>query len=227
MKNLSTGCFIVIEGMDNSGKTTLIELIKQQLSNTENPAIRNYFQERILFTSEPYGPRPTTKKYQQISEIIFSDHYDLDPETEALLFLAARKEHVSTFLEPALTKNSLVICDRFYLSSLVYQSYLRKVDFQWLMNNIFFIVGKIKPTLTFFLESDPNRYSLALFKKKSQKKFNKYDLSKFSFKELQDGYLEAIRCLQQRGEKFIVIPPNISQEEKASFVIKNIENLIK
>lgn len=63
--------FVVIEGIDNSGKTTLIELIKKQLEIPENRIVKNYFGKKIYFTSEPYGPNKEIK-YSKLSDLIFS-----------------------------------------------------------------------------------------------------------------------------------------------------------
>lgn len=117
--------FIVIEGIDNSGKTTLIELIKKQLELPKNLLIKSYFGEKIYFTSEPYG-HSKESKYSQLSDCIFSNSFG--SVAEACLFFAMRADHLSNFIIPKIKEKSMIFCDRYFLSTLAYQSYLKKVD---------------------------------------------------------------------------------------------------
>ena len=97
------GRFITIEGPEGSGKTTVLEAVVKRLS-------RDY---DVVATREPGGVE-TAEKIRQI--LLNGD--SMDGRTEALLFAAARREHLVAKVLPALAKGQLVICDRFIDSSL-------------------------------------------------------------------------------------------------------------
>ncbi len=94
--------YIVFEGIDTAGKSTQIELLKEQLSDT-------------LITREPGG----TPFGKVIREIVLG-HEELDPMTELLLFLADRREHYKQVVEPAMAQEKAVISDRSFISGIAY-----------------------------------------------------------------------------------------------------------
>jgi len=103
------GKFIVFEGIDGSGKTTQLNLL------ADNLAARGC---RVLCTREPGG----TRVGERIRELLLDPRYgELAPLTEALLYAAARAQHVAQVILPALAEGNLVLCDRFVDSSLAYQ----------------------------------------------------------------------------------------------------------
>ncbi|AFN65411.1 thymidylate kinase [Mycoplasma wenyonii str. Massachusetts] len=213
--------FIVIEGIDASGKTGLIELLKSQLELEQNSSIKNYFGEKIYFTSEPYGPNKETK-YSQLSSLIFSNCFS--SVSEAFLFLAMRSDHLFNFIIPKLQENSLIFCDRYYLSTLAYQAYLKKVELDLLDSNMKYISKGTKPLVTFVLQISKEEHS----KHKSHKREdNKYDsVNSFSYDSLVSAYDWAIQHLRESGEEIVLIPSSLSWEEKAQLVISYIERLI-
>ena len=99
---------ITFEGIDTCGKGTQINLLKQCLeaNKIEHIVVR-----------EP----GTTDVGKDIRKILLTK--DMEPETELLLFFAARKEVVEKIIKPALDQDKIVICDRFYHSTLAYQGY--------------------------------------------------------------------------------------------------------
>lgn len=103
------GTLFIIEGSgDGCGKTTLLN----QLKNHYDPEGKN---EMVIFTREPGG----TELAEKIRTMIFDN--DMNPHTEALLFAASRSEHIFGKIIPALKEGKIVICDRYLISSLVYQ----------------------------------------------------------------------------------------------------------
>ena len=88
------------------------------------------------------------------------------------MYLAARNEHIKNKIKPALKEKSIVICDRFVDSTLAYQVYGKKVDINFINNIHKFILGKIKPNITFVLKVSPSASKKRLKKRKS---INRYD----------------------------------------------------
>ena len=107
------GLFITFEGPEGAGKTTVIKEFYHRLQDEG----RN-----VILTREPGGIRIAEK----IREIILdNDHQEMDAKTEALLYAAARRQHLAEKVIPALRDGYIVLCDRFVDSSLAYQGYAR------------------------------------------------------------------------------------------------------
>jgi dTMP kinase len=108
---MGRGFFIVLEGVDGSGKTTQARLLAEALRGRGH---------EVLLTQEPSGG-PTGK---QIRDYLSGPSRHLEPEEELALFLADRREHVDTVIKPALEQGLIVISDRYYFSSAAYQGAL-------------------------------------------------------------------------------------------------------
>lgn len=102
------GFFVALEGIDGSGKTSVAIALANFL--------RSQHGHRVVLTREPGG----TAIGEQIRDVILRAH-DMRPETEVLLFAAARAQHVAEVIAPALRRGDVVISDRFVDSSLAYQ----------------------------------------------------------------------------------------------------------
>lgn len=140
---MTKGLFITFEGPDGSGKTTQIENIKSFLS------AKGY---QAILTREP-GGTPISEIIRQI--ILDKNNTEMDYMTEALLYAAARAQHVSQVIKPALEQGKTVICDRFMDSSIVYQGYGRKLGDSVRIINEFAVRGCL-PDITFLLKVDPS-----------------------------------------------------------------------
>nr|WP_253723538.1 dTMP kinase [Spiroplasma citri] len=130
--------FITLEGIDGSGKTTISKLLKEKLRS------EGY---QVVLTREPGG----NEIAEQIRNVILSKHnLGMDPWTEALLYIAARRQHVVEDILPALKRGEIVICDRFMDSTSAYQGYARGLGI-WTLDEVQSIVlGTTKPDLTLF-----------------------------------------------------------------------------
>ena len=175
---MNRGLFVVFEGCEGSGKSTIINLLEKNLN-------QNY---KTIVTREPGG----TNFSEEIRNLIFK--YDINPKTEALLFAASRSEHM-TFIEKQLKENNIILCDRFVDSSIVYQGYARKLGMKniSLLND--WIITK-KPDLIFYLKIDPqiglNRI------KKNQRIENRFDQEKIDFhNQINDGFNELYKNSNQ------------------------------
>lgn len=140
------GYFITFEGPEGSGKTTICQKVYEQLL-LEYP-------NQVVLTREPGGKN--NKIAEQIRQIILNnDNINLDYRTEALLFAASRAQHVSDFIIPNLSKNKIVLCDRYIHSSLVYQGYARELG----VDNVFkineFAIKNTMPDLCILIMVKP------------------------------------------------------------------------
>jgi dTMP kinase len=114
------GKFLVFEGIDGSGKTTQLKLLGDKLSS------RGY---QMLYTREPGG----TRIGEAVRGLLLDpQHSELVPAAEALLYAAARAQHVAQVILPALQEGKIVLCDRFLDSSLAYQGFGRGLDVEQL-----------------------------------------------------------------------------------------------
>ena len=133
---------ISFEGIDGCGKSTQINLLKNELENRD---ISN------CILREPGD----TSISDKIREILLDKENNICAESETLLFLAARAQLVREKILPELEKGSLVICDRYYDSTLAYQGYGRNLDRSLINNLNKFAINKMIPLITFILKLDP------------------------------------------------------------------------
>ena len=140
---MNRGLFITFEGPDGSGKSTQIFKLKKML---ESRGIET------VLTREPGG----TPISEHIREIILDiRNTEMDNLTEALLYAAARAQHVAQVIIPSLQAGKTVICDRFMDSSIAYQGYGRKLGDQVRVINEYAVRGLV-PDITFLLLLDPS-----------------------------------------------------------------------
>ena len=134
------GRFITFEGGEGTGKSTQAALLAQRLRSMGIG---------VVLTREP-GGSPGAEIIRHV--LLSGAAKSLGPDAEAILFAAARHDHVSTTIEPALARGHWVISDRFADSTNVYQGALGHVDPLLLGGLHRVTVGKLKPDLTFVLD---------------------------------------------------------------------------
>lgn len=168
--------FITIEGGEGSGKTTMIGRLAAFMQNNSIP---------YLITREP-GGIDIAEKIRSI--ILNPEHTSMDARTEALLYAAARRQHLVEKVEPALAEGLTVICDRFVDSSLVYQGMARGIGIEevWAINQ--FAIEKRMPDLTILLDIDPEE-GLSRIMANGDREFNRLDMESLAFHRMvRDGY---------------------------------------
>ncbi len=143
------GIFIVIEGLDGSGKTTQAILLAKKLSENH----------KIFLTAEP--SRGKTGVF--IRESCLYEDKRLPTEAEALLFAADRIEHMYSEVKPALDEGKLVICDRYIYSSLAYQG-SAGLSLEWIKT---INARSLQPDFSIFIDVAPERVIERLQRKKS------------------------------------------------------------
>ena len=140
---MDKGIFITFEGGEGSGKSTQAKLLCDYLVGHKY---------EVVLTREP-GGTILAEKLRNL--VVKSRENDLQPITEALIFLAARSDNLFHTIEPALEQGKIVICDRFHDSSLVYQGICQCVDLN-LLNTIYSSINcGVYPDITFILDIDP------------------------------------------------------------------------
>ena len=132
--------FVSFEGIDGSGKSTQIELLTARIKN-EGVDVHVF--------REPGGSGLSEK----IRSLLLDPAYDIHPLAELLLFSAARAELVSKEIKPCLAAGGVVICDRFFDSTIAYQGAGRKLeDERWLMDFQQRVTGGLRPARTYLLQ---------------------------------------------------------------------------
>ena len=204
------GKFIVFEGPDGSGKTTIIKKVKEILEKQDLS---------ISYYREP-GGTDISEKIRSI--IIDNDNYLMDPKTEALLFASSRAQLVAEKIIPDLKEGKIVICDRFVMSSLLYQGLGRNLGIDNIKNINDFATGGIKPDLTLFFNID---YKTALERKRANFSPDRLENEDFSFhKTIFDGYLEMADLYK---DEIVKVDARKSIEDLTSDVMDIINQLLE
>lgn len=174
--------FITFEGGEGSGKSTIIESIRAYFSASFN----------VRVSREPGG----SVIAEAIRDVVLNPkHQGMVYQTEALLYAAARAQHLSEVLIPAFEENDLVLCDRYVDSSLAYQAYARELGFDYVesINNY---AMKHLPDLTFYIDVLPE---VGLERIKDRQKQDRLDLETLSFHhKVREGYLEVVKRYPSR-----------------------------
>lgn len=136
------GAFITLEGLEGAGKSTGLETVKAMLDELGVG---------YLSTREPGG----TALGERVRELLLTT--DMAPMTELLLMFAARVEHVSSVIQPALNRGTWVVCDRFTDSSYAYQGGGRALGTETVADLEALTLPDLTPDLTLILDIDPKR----------------------------------------------------------------------
>jgi dTMP kinase len=135
--------FITLEGGEGAGKTTQILHLAE------------WFQRRgasCILTREP-GGTPLGKSIRAL--LLNPENQGMAPETELMLYMADRAEHVHTVVSPALMAGRTVLCDRFFDATLVYQGFARGLPAERLLQLHHLVLGGLRPQLTLLLDLPP------------------------------------------------------------------------
>ena len=180
------GKFITFEGPDGSGKGTIIKYVKKYLKKNKID---------YILTREPGGVEIS----EEIREIILNKkHLSMDERTEALLYAAARRQHLVEIVKPALNEGKIVICDRFVDSSLAYQGYARGIGIEEVLKINKFAIAGLMPDLTIFLNVRPE-VGLERINKSKVRKKDRLDLESLDFhKKVYEGYQEVLKQYPNR-----------------------------
>jgi dTMP kinase len=131
--------FITVEGIDGSGKSTQLTMLRQWLEA----------QGRTVVTIREPG---ATVLGEDIRSILLSNKHSIAPTAELLLFNAARAQVVEQVIIPALERGEIVLCDRFYDSTTAYQGYGRGLDLHEVEACNRIAIRGVMPSVTFFFD---------------------------------------------------------------------------
>lgn len=201
------GVFITVEGPEGAGKTTVISEIGQRLQDQGR---------KVLLTREPGG----IKISEDIREIILDNqNIEMDAKTEALLYAAARRQHLVEKVMPALEEGYLVLCDRFIDSSLAYQGYARGIGIDEILKINQFAIDEMMPDLTIFFDIDPET-GLSRVMSNEAREQNRLDKEALSFHErVYEGYEQVMK---RYGERIIRTDASLNKE----VVTENVYQII-
>ena len=212
MSGNAEGLFISLVGGDGTGKTTVMQELGRVL---EEHGVS------YIATREPGGIEIAEK----IREIILNPkHTTMDARTEALLYAAARSQHLAEKVEPALKQGTCILCDRFVDSSLAYQGYARGLGIEEVMNiNSFAINGRF-PNITFYLDIEPE-LGLNRIAAGQGREVNRLDMESLQFhQKVREGYLIVANMYPERIK---VIDASRTKDEVAAEIRHQLSKALK
>ena len=205
---MSKGYFIVLEGPDGSGKSTVCDIVCEKLIND------GY---QIVHTREPGG----IEIAEEIRNIILDPkNTAMDAKTEALLYAASRRQHLVEKVVPAKKEGKIVICERFVYSSLAYQGYGRALGFDDILKINEFAIGEDYPDMTIYLDINEEE-GLKRIEKRTFK--DRLDKESLDFHHLvNEGY----KAVLERFKDTKVVDASKTIDEVVNEVYKIIIDLI-
>lgn len=213
LKSKPTGKLISFEGSEGSGKSTQIARLAEHFQKLKRD---------VVTTREPGG----TELGEQIRNIIVhnSKGDEMCPETELLLFTAARAQLVREVIAPALERGAIVLSDRYLDSSTVYQGIGRNLAADPVAQINRFAVGNVMPDVTIVIDV-PTDVSLARLKQRASDLPDRMERENLAFyTKIREGYLVLAKGMPER---FIVIDGTKSQDAIAKKIWTEVQARLK
>jgi dTMP kinase len=195
------GLFVSFEGIDGSGKTTQAHMLAEHLEGAGRD---------VVLTREP-GGSPGAEEIRRLLLEGAGDRWS--PETELLLFTAARRDHLERTIGPALAAGRVVICDRFADSTRLYQG-LGRADLRPLVDQLHALMIGREPDLTVLIDMDPaTGLERALARRGGEDRFESFGAEMQA--RLRQGFLD---LAGEFSDRFVVIDGNRAVEAVAAEV---------
>jgi dTMP kinase len=189
--------FICFEGVEGSGKSTQAKLLYE--------FIKKKITKKVILTREPGG----TLFSEKIRNLMLDKKTNISPLTEFFLLMAARNEHITSKINFYLKKNFIIICDRFFYSTLAYQHYLEGMDKKFIFSIQKKIFNKVHPDITFLIDLNKKESKVRINKR--AKKTNRFDkLSSYHFNKIRNGFIKISKMYKN---KIVLINGNKSLNE--------------
>ena len=196
--------FITFEGIEGSGKSTQIQLLKEFFKKKAQKA---------FFTKEP-GSSEVGKK---IRSVLLNKENKIFPQTEIFLIFADRVQHVQEIIKPNLNEGKIVISDRYYDSSIAYQGQREGVD----KTEIYELINMLDlptPDITFLLDLPVD---IGLKRAKNRASLDRFESEEISFHEgVRQNYLD---LQEQNLERIVKIDALQTPDEIFSNILKKIK----
>ncbi|VEU76190.1 dTMP kinase [Mycoplasmopsis columboralis] len=201
--------FITFEGLDGSGKTTVINKLMHYLQTKFNLS-------NIVLTREPGGQG--LREAEKIREIILDSSSDLSAVAEAMLYSTSRRIHLERVIWPALKSGKLVLCDRYIDSFYAYQGFARNLGYQYVKTLTELVIDNAIPNITIFFNLTPEQAKIR--RNSTRLVEDRMEKEKESFHEsVYNGYWTLIK---EDPQRFIIIDASKSEEEVFEQVVKKL-----
>lgn len=205
------GYFITFEGVEGCGKTTQIRLLAKRLAADEV---------RTTLTREP-GGCPIADKIRSI--LLDAENRALSPLSELLLYAAARAQHVTEVISPALGAGQVVLCDRFSDATVAYQSFGRGIERDTIDNLNRYACQGVTPDLTVLVDCDAAvglERARRRIEATSGPREERFELEALTFHQrVRSGYLQ---LASEQPERFIIIDGAASIEAISAAIIRQV-----
>ena len=203
---MKKGLFITFEGIDGCGKTTQIELLKEELEK------KGY---TVLLTREP-GAKGLGEKFR---EILLNYDGEVSSNCESFLFLADRAQHIDTIIKPAINNGTIVLCDRHTDSTVAYQGYGRELDLEQIYQLNKIATNGIVPDITFILDIDIETSLQRIGKGRDRME----NAGREFFERVRNGYIEISK---QEPKRVKLLNGKSPIEEIQNTISNYVEKLI-
>jgi dTMP kinase len=204
--------FIVLEGVNGAGKTSLQQKIADWLLQRGKTP---------LITREP-GATPLGKAIRSL--VLETKGEAISTMAELMLFGADRAEHVNKVILPALSRSEWVICDRYFYSSIAFQGYGRGIPLDKIHNVNTLATGGVVPDLTVLLDLDP-LIGLARAKGRQDLAKDTFEAEEVAFHErVRSGFLQVAK---ERPEPFALIDASTNADAVFSSVVPFLDVLTR
>ncbi len=196
--------FISVEGGEGSGKSTLLSRLKKLFEDKKVP---------VVFSFEPGG----TELGKEIRESLIKNRNFFSARAEALLYAAARAQHMDELIIPSLQSGKHVIVDRFVDASLAYQGVARKLGLKRVRDLNEWATNGLYPDRTYLLDLDPQ---IGLSRAKSRQALDRIEREALSFhQQIRNAYLSLSKM---HPERYVLIDASQKPDEVFGLVQKDL-----
>lgn len=207
MNKKTKGKLITFEGCEGVGKSWQINALKEYLTGINAD---------FIITREPGGSE-IAEKIRQI--ILCAENKEMDSICEAMLYGAARAQHIKDIIKPSLESGKLVICDRYTDSTLAYQGYARGLGVKFIKTLNTLAAGQYMPDLTLFLDLPPKQ---AFLRKGGADKNDRLENLDIAFhNRVYEGY----KLIEEEcGDRFVSIDASGSKSQTHGNILKVLKD---
>jgi len=204
--------FLVLDGVNGAGKSTMLKKILAYLDSKEQKAIGT-FEPGATGLGKAIRSIVMEKRLEQIS-----------PLAEAFLFAADRNQHIEQLVSPELQRGNIVVSDRYYYSTLAFQGFGRGLPLPALKEINRIAINDLKPDLVFLFDLAPE-LGLARTKRRDSKEKDAFEEEELSFHtRLRDGFLEISKELP---EPFVLIDASLPEDSVWEQILPALNNWLE